>query len=182
MSETAPRTPRRWLTPSAALERFQPQGNLVAETAPAERARTRYGFRLGDLGLLIERNTTCELLEQMPVYPVPGTPAWLRGLINLRGNLVPVFDPASLLGLDGDAAPVRRWLLVLDRGEQAVGLFIDHWPQPVVVRQALPRLPPLPAALQPYIAAGYIQDDRIWLEFDHRGFFRTLGGQVAGMT
>ncbi|MGB5063511.1 MAG: hypothetical protein WBQ37_07085, partial [Candidatus Competibacter sp.] len=73
-------------------------------------------------------------------------------------------------------------LLVLGRGEDAVGLFIDGLPQPASTRQTLPRLPPLPTVLRPHIAGGYMQDDQTWLEFDHRSFFQTLGEQAAGMS
>lgn len=49
---------------------------------------------------------------------IPGAPPGLAGAVNLRGNLVPVLDPAVLLGLAG-AAPVRQGdaaLVVEDRG------------------------------------------------------------------
>jgi hypothetical protein len=38
----------------------------------------------------------------------------------------------------------------------------------------------LPAALQAHVAKAYVQDDLVWLEFDHQGFFQALGGYTTG--
>lgn len=177
----AGRTSRRWLEPSAALNRFKPPPGIVSGLAAAERQRARYGFWVGEIGLLIDQDTTSEVLERWVVYPLPNVPPWFLGLINLRGNLVPVFDVKQFLQLE-EGAREKRWLLVLDRGEGAVGLFIDGLPQPASALQALPRLPPLPAALRTYIAKAYTQNDALWLEFDHRDFFKMLGEQVARLS
>lgn len=179
MSEPAAHRPRRWLKPSAALDHFQPPASLTAGFAVAERSRTRYGFRLGDIGLLIEPNTTSELLDQTPVYPLPNTPSWLLGLISLRGNLTPIFDLKSALGLKPDAEHRRRWLLILDQGESAVGCGIDHWPETVMPHRPLDHPPPLPVGLAAYAGTAYHHENQVWLEFDHRGFFHSLAGRLT---
>jgi chemotaxis signal transduction protein len=94
---------------------------------------------------------------------------------------VPIFDVKQFLQLE-EGTREKRWLLILDQGEGTVGFFIDGLPQPVSTHQALPRLPPLPAVLRAHIAGGYTQDDQTWLGFEHRSFFRVLGGQVAGIS
>lgn len=179
-NDTVSRSPRRWLEPSAALNRFKPPPGIAGGLIAVETRRARYGFRIGDIGLLIDQNTTSEVLERWVVYPLPNVPPWFSGLINLRGNLAPVFDVKQFLQLE-EGTREKRWLLVLDQDEGAVGLFIDGLPRLATTRQTLPRLPPLAAALRPYIAGGYVQDDQVWLEFDHRSFFQALGGQVAGI-
>ncbi|HRF44549.1 MAG TPA: chemotaxis protein CheW [Candidatus Competibacteraceae bacterium] len=179
-NDTVGRTPRRWLEPSTALNRFKPPPGIAGGLVATENRRARYGFRIGGIGLLIDQNTTSEVLERWVVYPLPNVPPWFPGLINLRGNLAPVFDMKQFLQLE-EGSREKRWLLVLDQDEGAVGLFIDGLPRPAITRQTLSRLPPLAAALRPHIAGGYVQDEHVWLEFDHRSFFRTLGGQVAEM-
>ncbi len=176
----AGKAPRRWLNPSAALNRFKPPpGIMTGITAPVERRRARYGFRIGDIGLLIGRDTSSEVLDRMPVYPLPKAPGWLLGLINLRGNLVPVFDMRLMLDLEqGGDTPDQRRLLILGRGEEAVGVMVDGLPQSAATDHSI-RLPPLPAALRPYIAKAYMHDKTIWLEFDHAGFFGASSGQAA---
>ncbi|HAO31814.1 MAG TPA: hypothetical protein DCQ84_02535, partial [Candidatus Competibacteraceae bacterium] len=60
--------PRRWLKPSAALNRFKPPPLSMQTTAPVERKTTRYGFRVGGICLLIRENTTSEVIEQPPIF------------------------------------------------------------------------------------------------------------------
>jgi twitching motility protein PilI len=175
-SEKSPITPRRWLKPNAALNRFKPPPGQSTGIANPERERVRYGFRIGGISLLVGQNTSSEVLERVPVYPLPKAPTGLLGLVNLRGNLVPIFDIKPLLELDSSSTPDKNTLLILGIGEKAVGILIDGLPQPAVTHHVLSRLPPLPVALRPHIAKAYIQDHYVWLEFDHFGFFETLGG------
>ena len=91
-----------------------------------------------------------------------------------------MFDVKRFLELNDGIAAGRRWLLILDRGDRAAGVLIDDLPRIAFTRHPLSRLPPLPPTLRPYVAQAYVQDDIVWLEFDHQNFFRTLGGQMAG--
>ncbi len=168
--------PRRWLSPGAALSRFKAPRGMATGIAPVERRRERYGFLIGDMHFLIAQGTASEVLDQTAVYPLPNTPPWLMGLINLRGNLVPVFDARPFLDLTENVGQRKRWLLILDRGDKAGGLFIDGPPQATTPGQALSRLPPLPEVLRPHVGKAYVRDDVVWLEFDHKNFFQSLGG------
>ena len=172
---------RRWLNPSAALSRFKPPPGITTGIKPAERQRTRYGFRIGGLGLLIAQGTVSEVLEQVSVYALPNTPIWFMGLVNLRGNLVPVFDVRQFLEIEEDNAQVKRRLLILDQGDKAVGVLIDGLPQSVGTGQALSRVPPLPAVLQAHASIAYGYENFVWLEFDYQAFFKALGEHIAGV-
>jgi chemotaxis signal transduction protein len=108
-------------------------------------------------------------------------PDWQLGLINLRGNLVPVFDLKAILELEPETQE-KPWLLVLDRGDRAVGLFADGLPRAVSTSRPMERLPPLPAVLRPHVAQAFTFESIVWSAFDHRGFFQSLAAQVSGMT
>ncbi|MDG4549232.1 MAG: chemotaxis protein CheW [Candidatus Contendobacter sp.] len=180
--KTARISPRRWLNPSAALSRFKPPSSVATGIASAEQQRARYGFRIGGVNLLVGQDTVSEVLEQSLIYPLPNTPPWMLGLINLRGNLAPVFDVKRFLDLEDSASDEeKRRLLIFDQGDKAVGILIDGLPRLAVAGHALSRLPPLPAALRTHVTKAYAQDDVVWLEFDHQGFFRALGGRMAGV-
>ena len=165
-----------WFKPSAALGRFNPaHGGAAVSRKAAPRQRARYGFRVGDLGFLIGPDTMSEVVAQSTVYLIPQTPTWLAGLINLRGNLVPVFDMTLCLELVAPP-PEKRYLLVLDTGDKAIGLFVESMPQPADTSHILSQLPPLPEVLRPYVTTVYRDGDTLWLEFDHRVFFESLAG------
>jgi twitching motility protein PilI len=169
---------RPWLTPTAALERFQPPHGLSVGAAPEE-AAVRFGFRVGALGLLVAPSTVCEVIVQPVVYPVPNSPPWLAGLMNLRGNLVPVFDLHLAWELGEPQARSRHTLLVLDRGEAAAGLYIDELPHAVDTSHLLRQLPPMPVALREHVTNAYIENGIAWLEFLHQQFFLSLGARLG---
>ena len=55
-----------------------------------------------------------EILDGAAITRVPGAPAAFRGLMNLRGTVVPVVDLGVVLGLRAAAAAEPRCLVVLD--------------------------------------------------------------------
>ena len=70
-----------------------------------------------------------ELIELPQCYDLPNSSTWFSGLVNLRGNLVPVFDLKSLLGGTGPAGD-REMLLVIGSGETVAGLVGADGPPP----------------------------------------------------
>lgn len=76
----------------------------------------RYAIRISELaGLEVNRR----------IVPVPASLPGLRGLSAVRGQLVPVFELAALLG-GGSAASAPRWL-ALPRGIEPVGLGFEEY-------------------------------------------------------
>lgn len=162
-----------WMLPSAALDRFEPPADM-ALAAVVEKEVTRYGFKIGTLGLLIQLGTGSEVMQMPTVWTLPGAPPWFMGLTNLRGNLVPVFDLRQLLGLGQRAVNEKPLVLVFDQGDKAVGMVIDDFPRPITGLSLLPHLPQLPTVLKGHVRLGYVKEEMIWLEFDHSSFFEEL--------
>ncbi len=172
--------------PSEALNRQfidptqdEDEKNLAASEGQESVIR-RLGFRIGEIGLLIAPNTFSELTDPLPICPVPNTTAWLLGLVNLRGNLLPVFDMSALLSMekDEDKKPI---LLILGQGEAAAGILIDELPvhQVLTKDDKLNSLPALPSTIRPFVPSGYEKNGEIWFNFDHEGFFESLATKVA---
>jgi purine-binding chemotaxis protein CheW len=65
-----------------------------------------------------------EVVELEALTEVPGAPDSLLGLRNLRGEILPVIDLASVLGLHRDAQPAR--LVVATDGGRHAGFAIDE--------------------------------------------------------
>jgi chemotaxis signal transduction protein len=119
-----------------------------------------------------------EVVIQAVIYPLPGVPFWFRGLLNQRGNLLPVFDVQQLLDPD-DQRQNRRTVLILEQGSEAVGMLIDGLPQAVILAQTLPHVPALPAVLAAHVPTAYTAHDTVWLDFDHQSFFTAVGAQIT---
>ncbi|WP_426752455.1 chemotaxis protein CheW [Myxococcus sp. Y35] len=70
-----------------------------------------------------------EIIEHRPITRVPGMPAAVQGVINLRGSVVPVVDLAVKFGLP--PRPITRWTcfviveVALDGQQTAIGLLTD---------------------------------------------------------
>lgn len=64
-----------------------------------------------------------EVAELGDVTPVPGAPASVLGVRNLRGQLITVVDLATLFGLDGDSP--RERIVVTEEGDRRAGLAVE---------------------------------------------------------
>ena len=65
-----------------------------------------------------------EILRPLPVQPLGGVPAYVRGLSVIRGAPVPVVDVNLLIGDDGSEHAAGR-LAVIDVGERRIALAVD---------------------------------------------------------
>lgn len=165
-----------WLPPVAALAHFEPPpGTYLATPRQAikKEQRARYGFRVDTLGLLIDPHAGSEVMLVPRIAPLPGAPAGFLGLANLRGNLVPVYDLRILFDLGSRPGGIEPLALVFGEGDDAVAVITEGYPVPLTALRPLPRtdMPALPAALDHLAPAAYVQDNAVWLEFDHRAFF-----------
>lgn len=170
------------LSPSEALSRSKPRARTDMRARHVESRQVRYGFRVRKLGFLIADGTASEVMTPPPIYTVPNTRAWLCGLANLRGNLVPVYDLAVLLQLnDDDRAPGKRMLLVLGKGERMAGVLIDGTPASLDINKAhrLSARPALPGNINNHISAAYTHDDILWMALDHQAFFEGQRDEIA---
>ncbi|WP_089937374.1 chemotaxis protein CheW [Candidatus Entotheonella palauensis] len=171
--------PSQWLSPSEALQRFHPPEGSSPALGMRQTAMdiSRFGFRIGQLRLLIQAGTLSEVITQTPIYPMPNVPSWFVGVMNLRGNLIPVFDLHHLL--EAGEPGQTQTILVLDQGRDGVGIPIDGLPHAIHLGDTLHNVPPLPETLQEHVATAYTTDGGIWLDFDHQSFFTALGWQLA---
>ena len=86
-----------------------------------------------------------EIVRLQPITPVPRSPAWLKGIVTLRGVIVPIFDLRSRLGLaEIEHGPDTR-IVVVYRGEEFAGLIVDRITQ--VMRLPVEAIEPPPQTI-----------------------------------
>lgn len=56
---------------------------------------------------------------------LPHAPTYVKGVINLRGTVLPVVDLAERLGLSSHEATERSVVVVVEDGDRLVGLLVD---------------------------------------------------------
>jgi purine-binding chemotaxis protein CheW len=64
-----------------------------------------------------------EVARSLDVTPVPGAPPAVRGVHNLRGEVIPVLDLSTLLGMGGGDA---QGVVVAEQGDRRAGLTVDE--------------------------------------------------------
>lgn len=80
-------------------------------------------FRLGDEMFAINVFKAREVLDVSHITRVPTAPAYLRGVVNVRGNAIPVVDLRRKFGLPDAADTLNTRIIVMELsidGEQAV--------------------------------------------------------------
>lgn len=177
--ETAKQQDTDWLSPTDALTHFLPLETEVNTADLATHAEAVFGFRVGSLGFLVTSSTYCEVIEQLQVNPLPNVEAWFSGLINLRGDLVPVIDLQLLLG-ETSTDRKKRQLFAIGQGDKAMAFWIDGLPEiQSGFSQPLKQLPPLPSILKHCVSGGYLHNEQIWFNVQFDTLFKTLGRQYT---
>jgi purine-binding chemotaxis protein CheW len=66
-----------------------------------------------------------DIIRNQPITPVPRAPAFVKGVINLRGRIVPVVDLRGRFGMP-DAIPSKETrIVVAESSSTRVGLVVD---------------------------------------------------------
>ena len=75
---------------------------------------------------------------------VPSTPDYLKGIVNLRGTVLPVIDLRSRLGMPSSETSERQRIVVLTKDKQRTGFIVDGVAEvKTVVRQTIENAPSL---------------------------------------
>lgn len=97
-----------------------------------------------------------EIIRLLPITPVPNSPSFVEGVINLRGQILPVVDLRKRFGLPPEATTTKNRILVVEAGPGlTLGLIVDAARQ--VERIPAEAMLPPPALLENSIGASYIR-------------------------
>lgn len=87
--------------------------------------RELVAFRIGDQEFAIDIASVREIRGWTPETALPHAPGFVRGVINLRGHVLPILDLASRLGLGAAEPTARHVIMVVQVGTQTLGLLVD---------------------------------------------------------
>lgn len=66
-----------------------------------------------------------EVLRYTEIAPVPGSPDYVMGIINLRGNVVTVIDTRTRFGLEGSEVSDNSRIVIIESDKQVIGILVD---------------------------------------------------------
>src|ERR1700721_2118959 len=97
--------------------------NSVAE-ADAGQEWVGVAFRMGGETFLVAREETREVLGYPAVAtPIPGAKGWVKGLANVRGQLLPMLDLRQFLGSGATTSSRNTRVVVVNHREIPAGLM-----------------------------------------------------------
>jgi len=87
--------------------------------------RELISFRIGAQEFCVDIMAIREIRGWTAATALPQSPSFVKGVINLRGAVLPIVDLASRLGFESTEASDRNVIIVADIGGQVVGLLVD---------------------------------------------------------
>lgn len=97
-------------------------GDAVNSNAPVQELLS---FRVGEQEYSVDIMSVREIRGWSRATPLPHSAAHVRGVINLRGTVLPIIDLAQRLGLQVEEASERNVIIVVQVRNQTLGLVVD---------------------------------------------------------
>ena len=110
--------------------------------APAARAGKYLTFVLGTEQYGVEIIKVREILGVLPITPMPQAPHYVKGVINLRGKVIPVIDTRTKFGMPEIDHTPETCVIVVDAGGTSVGLLVDTVKEVMDIAEAQIEDPP----------------------------------------
>lgn len=82
-------------------------------------------FSLGNESYGVDIYKVREIIRVPAITPVPRTPEYVEGVINLRGGVIPVIDLRKRFGMEKGKESADRRIVVAELGSQTVGFIVD---------------------------------------------------------
>lgn len=99
-------------------------------------------FKLSDQEYSLNIMCVREIRGWTKATPLPHAPSFMRGVINLRGTVLPVMDLAERLGLPPRPHSDRNVIIVVKHGDIMTGLLVDAVSDIIALKQTDLQPPP----------------------------------------
>ena len=87
--------------------------------------RELIAFRIGSQEFCVDIMSVREIRGWTPATPLPRSPGYMKGVINLRGTVLPIIDLGARFGLATAEPTARHVIMVAHIGNRMVGLLVD---------------------------------------------------------
>lgn len=147
---------------------------LPLDPAAQSHACIAFGVHPALPWLALPDGQRAQMILDARVARIPNTQCWFRGMLSVRGNLLPVFDLAAWAGLQSEADSV----LTVEDGPHALALLSLGAPR--VLRAHAVRTPPAVATpLTTHLGAAFQADELLLRSFDPFAWLRASARSIA---
>ena len=126
----------------------------IEESSTVERCLT---FESGDLVLYISTKHVIEIINNHTITTLPLMPPYIKGVINLRGQILPVVDIEHRMGKENSDSAEKTCIIVLEIDSVALGIIVDSVRQ--VIDIDLKQVRPIPLKRQQKLLDGMVTMD-----------------------
>ena len=102
---------------------FSKDGSTSLENVPTEKYLT---FFIDEQLFAIQSSQVVEIIRMQPITFMPKLPPFVKGVINLRGKIVPLIDLRIRLGKEPIEYNEHTSIVVIETGELSVGFIVDR--------------------------------------------------------
>jgi purine-binding chemotaxis protein CheW len=130
-------------------------------------------FSLGAEEYALPIGSVHEIIRYTEPRTVASDAEWIRGVIGLRGKIIPIFDLASRMALQTGAEPGK--IVIVESGTGQVGVMVDEVEEVLTVSSE--QLEDVPSATNEAIEAIAKIDDRLVILLNPVGLFARSSGE-----
>ena len=98
----------------------------LAKAAPTNPLSAYLGFIIADTKFALPLASIREILRPSPITLVPRARPHISGILSVRGRITTIFDLREALGLTGTPNGSSGRILLIDGGEEVIGLQVDE--------------------------------------------------------
>jgi chemotaxis signal transduction protein len=139
-----------------------------------ERPETRYGYIISNMNFLVPKHTVSEIIQNANIFNLPNSPSWVEGLINLRGNIIPVMNLEKLLKNFNNKKNMNILVLTNTNDKYSIAMMIDDLPISLALNSSKTTTAKYPSELQDFVKDGFSQNNSDWVELDPHNLFKSL--------
>lgn len=153
-------------------------GATAESASEQQRTWSGLGLDIGGTHVVVPRDDVSEVIAAPRLTRVPGSAAWLLGVANVRGSLLPIIDAAAFYGLaaadeqaSGSAKLANANIVVVNSETVQAGLrvtVVHGYREFQVSEQRSELIGESPQVLQPDLLGAFVQGGERWLALSLR--------------
>ena len=157
--------------------RYRQEGVVQTEQQQSDQW-SGIAFELNGVRYVAPLGEVTEIMHMPQVTKVPGSRAWLRGVANVRGSLLPIADLPMFFGFQRPATGRRQRVLVVAQDQHQIGIIVDDvfGLQHFELDHRIDDSVNVDETLRPYVLGAFTRNEEVWPVFSpvaltrHSGF------------
>lgn len=116
---------------------------VTTTAVEAEDIMQLIGFEIAEEFFGVDILMVQEILKDITITAIPDSPDFIKGVVNLRGNIIPVIDLKKRLKLSVSTAnDDALWILILNIGGRVTGFVVDRVTRVIKIQTKSIKPPP----------------------------------------